>query len=480
MPQGQLPIFPPGFTEITSVLAFQKENEKITYINGLMPVFVHDEADDASFRMITSQFCVNGFVKQSEIARAFGVTPISVKRSVKRYRDDGPAGFYKARNTRGAAVLTPDVLEEAQRLFDDGGDVAEVAAALNIKPNTLSKAVKAGRLHNSVKKKEFNTTVVSTKSDRSAEDHCAPMGVGTNNTLERVAASLGEINGVSPAFQTSVDIPYGGVLFALPALLSVGLLNCVRPYFDLPKGYYRLECIFLLLAFMALTRLKSMEALRYCAPGEWGKLLGLDRIPEVKTLRDKVRHLSQLEQAQQWGADLCQQWMKAAPEQAGTLYIDGHVRVYNGSQTKLPRHHVARQRLCLRATSDYWVNAMDGQPFFVINTAVDPGLIKVIENEIVPRLESDVPQQHSEKELAQDPLLHRFTLVFDREGYSPAFFSRQKKKRIACLSYHKFPTGNWPEDEFNVHEVLASVQTRSYLPQVYLFKKVAKTPRPVF
>jgi len=44
--------------------------------------------------------------------------------------------------------------------------------------------------------------------------------------------------------------------------------------------------------------------------------------------------------------------MEAAPEQAGTLYIDGHVRVYNGHQTKLPRHYVARQKLCLRASGD--------------------------------------------------------------------------------------------------------------------------------
>lgn len=42
---------------------------------------------------------------------------------------------------------------------------------------------------------------------------------------------------------------------------------------------------------MALARLKSIEALRYCAPGEWGKLLGLDRIPEVRTLRAKSKHL---------------------------------------------------------------------------------------------------------------------------------------------------------------------------------------------
>jgi hypothetical protein len=141
--------------------------------------------------------------------------------------------------------------------------------------------------------------------------------------------------------------------------------------------------------------------------------------------------------------------MEAAPEQAGTLYIDGHVRVYNGHQTKLPRHYVARQKLCLRATSDYWVNAMDGQPFFVVHQAVDPGMIKVIEQEVLPCLEHDVPNQPGKEELASDPLCHRFTLVFDREGYSPAFLARMKAQRIACITYHKYPGDDWSEEEFH-------------------------------
>ena len=75
--------------------------------------------------------------------------------------------------------------------------------------------------------------------------------------------------------------------------------------------------------------------------------------------------------------------MQADPANAGILYIDGHTRVYHGSQTKLPRHHVARQRLCMSATADYWVNGFDGLPFFKVNCAVDPGMIKVLEQEIV-------------------------------------------------------------------------------------------------
>ncbi len=274
------------------------------------------------------------------------------------------------------------------------------------------------------------------------------MGMGASNVLDRVAASMGDLIAVGPVFQAVSDVPNGGVLFALPALLAVGLLHQAHRYFQLPKGYYGLESVFLMLAFLALARLPSLEQLRYRAPGEWGKLLGLDRIPEVRTLRKKLALLCDQQQANAWSAELCAQWMGEDPDQATVLYVDGHVRVYHGHQTELPRHYVARQKLCLRATTDYWVNAMDGQPFFLINQAVDPGLLQVLEHEIVPRLEKEIPNQPTPEQLEADGKLHRFTLVFDREGYSPVFLRRLKEKRIACLTYHKYPREDWPQEEF--------------------------------
>ena len=132
------------------------------------------------------------------------------------------------------------------------------------------------------------------------------------------------------------------------------------------------------------------------------------------------------------GAELCKQWIQTDTEASAVFYIDGHVRVYYGSQTKLPKHYVAREKLCLRATADYWVNAMDGQPFFYVNKAVDPGLLQVLENEIISKLEQEIPQQ-------DDANKHRFTIVFDREGYSPDFMKRMKDKNIACITYNKHP-----------------------------------------
>ena len=279
------------------------------------------------------------------------------------------------------------------------------------------------------------------------------MGMATLNTEARLLASLGGAGPVSPQFEPAADVPGAGVLLAVPALLASGLLHRHEPHLAMPTGYYSLTSVLLVLALMALARLKSLEWLRYAPPGEWGKVLGLDRIPEVRTLREKIAGISKGTGAIEWSAQLCRQWMANDPHSAGVLYVDGHVRVYHGEQTHLPRHYVARERLCLRATADYWVNAMDGKPFFVVSTAVDPGLLKVLEEEIVARLEREVPGQPTPEQLAADPLLHRFTLVFDREGYSPQFLERMRQRRIACLTYHKFPGEDWPVEEFHASDV---------------------------
>ena len=153
MPQMQLPLFPDGVEHITSELAFEKRDGQVTYFNGSMPVFIHAENDVPTFRMITAQFCINGNAKQADISRAFGITLLRVKRAVKLYRERGAAGVYEKPKPRGPAVLTAEVLKEAQEQLDEGLEIAEVAERIAVKPNTLAKAIRAGRLHKPIKKK---------------------------------------------------------------------------------------------------------------------------------------------------------------------------------------------------------------------------------------------------------------------------------------------------------------------------------------
>jgi hypothetical protein len=281
------------------------------------------------------------------------------------------------------------------------------------------------------------------------------MGNAATRCLERVAAAMGELESAPIEFQATCDVAQGGALLALPALLAAGLLRYTPEFYELPNGFYGIESIFLLLGLMALARIRSLEQLRYQAPGEWGKLLGLDRIPEVRTLRAKLKLLCHdMGRAMRWNAVLAQEWI--ARQNAADLYFycDGHVRVYHGDQTALPRHYVARERLCLRATTDYWINAMDGQPFLYVNKEVDPGLIATLKGDVIPELEANVlktPEQ--ERRLAEDPRAHWFTMVFDREGYSPELFEQMRKKRIAILTYHKFPQDEWRSEEFTTYSM---------------------------
>jgi hypothetical protein len=274
------------------------------------------------------------------------------------------------------------------------------------------------------------------------------MGMGCTRVVERVCAAVGLLQEASPEFAKTASVARGGVLWALPGLLANGLLRRAGECFRLPPGFYSLTQIFVLLAAMALARVRTIEQLRYQPAGEWGKLLGLDRIPEVRTLREKVKVLAKPEAVSEWGQRLAQEWMAEDPEAAGFLYVDGHVRPYHGRQTQLPRRYVARQRLCLRGMTDYWVNDQQGRPFFVISTALTPGLLATLKQDVVPRLLAEVPGQPSEEELARHPYRCRFTLIYDREGYSPEFFRSMWEARIACQTYHKYPSEDWPVEEF--------------------------------
>lgn len=282
------------------------------------------------------------------------------------------------------------------------------------------------------------------------------MGVGCSRSEERVLASVGQLDKAETRFESNHDVSMGGVLFALPALLANGLLRHLKKYYHLPRGFYSIHHLFLTLALMALLRLKSPENLRNVAPGEFGKLIGLDRIPEVKTLRSKLEILSYQKQASIWSSDLSKDWMDNNPEAAGVLYIDGHIKTYYGKQTKLPHRYVSRQRLCLRGMSNYWINDYLGSPFFVISEAVNKGLLSILKSDIVPRLLKEVPNQPTAEQLKANPNLYRFILVFDREGYSPSFFKLMWEKRIACCTYRKFVKEQWSNSEFKLFDIKLS------------------------
>ena len=141
-----LPIFPAEATPINAMDSFCKRVGNVYYFYGCDPVFSHPESDLKSFRLFASQLVVNGNCTQAELVRAFGISSISMKRHVKKLRLGGGKAFFAPRRKRQPRVLTPEVLRRAQEMLTQGQPRSAVAKVLDIKPDTLNKAMRAGRL----------------------------------------------------------------------------------------------------------------------------------------------------------------------------------------------------------------------------------------------------------------------------------------------------------------------------------------------
>jgi len=351
--------------------------------------------------------------------------------------------------------MTPEKVASCEQYLAYGKDISAVAEKVEINQSTLRKAIKRGAVQKSSSPFNPETDQVSTKTQRSRTDAEASFGMGVACTRadDRIASAIGLSESATTRFEHSHDVLMGGLLAGLPALCSNGLLRGIGAYFRLPNGFYSCLHILLTLGFMALGRIRRPEGLRHIPPGEFGKIIGLDRVPEVRTLREKISRMAHSGNPEGWMKELSKSWMQADPDEAGYLYVDGHVRVYSGDKALLPRRFVSRDRLCLRGTTDYWVNDALGRPFFVVSKAVTDGLADALLTDIVPVLLTSVPRQPSEEELMADPLLHRFVVVFDREGATYSLLCALWEKRIGAITYRKNVKDLWLEDTFRETEV---------------------------
>lgn len=278
------------------------------------------------------------------------------------------------------------------------------------------------------------------------------LGIGATRVEDRLQASRGELKEAVVRFENADSVPYAAVLLMLPFLEQSGLFTYRDCYEEL-NGYYFLDQIFLLCAFMYLCRIKNPEQLKKISPGEYGKLMGLDRIPETTRLRKKLHQLYDQKQAENWSKLLTHEWIEA-DQTNDFFYIDGHTQVYYGYAANLGKKYVSRQKLCLPGVQDFWVNDSSGMPYFYVRGQVNEKLIETMQSSIIPRLLEEVPCKYSEEQLADDPYLARFTIVFDREGYSPDFFSNLwTEHRIAVITYRKNVNELWDEKDFKALQV---------------------------
>jgi transposase len=399
-----------------------------------------------------------GWANQVEIARAFACSVRTVRRHQRRFEAGGlaalghPDGYPPG---RGRLVATRERL--VQRLKADGVDQREIARRIGVSEKAIRKLLRrlGWKATPPVQRQLPLETVPTADPNLSAVCATEENSVPSQDTdpnhrcADRLLARLGLLEDAPLLFGSATAVPRAGVLLALPLVVSSGVLACAQKiYGSLGPAFYGLRNSLLTLLLMALWRIKRPEGLKEYSPQDLGRALGLDRAPEVKTLRRKLTQLAAAGRAAQLGQALAQHRVALRGTALGFLYTDGHVRVYHG-QHALPKTHVARMRLSLPATSDYWVNDSAGDPLFVITAEANAGLVKMLPG-ILDQVRALVGKR-------------RVTVVFDRGGYSPKLFQQMLAAGFDLLTYRKGRYPHIPCKRFHTCRTRREGRTLTYV-----------------
>jgi transposase len=434
-------------------------DQRVIVVAGL-PVH-HYRAEDSVAEAYAMVFLVeSGFAQQTDVAQAFARSVRSVRRYQRRYAQGGMAGLGREKGwRRGRRRISGKRLRSIEALKSQGMSNRAIAHRLGVSEKAIRKLVGVSQpadsgqlafvgITSAAAGKPPEAGVSAAKSTGDDADRATPSaqdGAGdrdlisapaddgepvpmsldrdaSDRSFDRQLASLGLLDDAAPLFREGSSVPGVGVLLALPCLIESGLFRISRKlYGEIGPAFYGLRTTLLTLLLMALLRIKRPEHLKERDPAAFGRLLGLDRAPEVKTLRRRLTRLAARHCAEQLGAELARVRVEQRGHLMGFLYVDGHVRAYHGERSIASRAYVARRHLAMPASTDYWINDRCGDPLLVITGEVNAALTRAL-----PRLLREVRDLVGERGV---------TIVFDRGGWSPKLFARIIKDGFDLITY---------------------------------------------
>src|SRR5215469_5451436 len=455
-----LPSPPPSNTVVINArCSLRMETDQRVIVVAGLPVH-HYRAEDTAAEAYAMVFLVeSGFALQTDVARAFGCSVRTVRRNQWRYAQGGMAALgHEAGWRRGRRRISAKRLRRIEQMKSQGMSNRAIAHKLGVTEKAIRKQVGPSRGAASGQlalpdirppKKSAATAPPASSAGGDDDDDDDPGGKrspsaappaaaanddepvpksldrdASNRTFDRQLAYLGLLTDAAPLFRDGSSIPGVGVLLALPCLVESGLFRISRKlYGEIGPAFYGLRTTLLTLLFMALLRIKRPEHLKEKDPAAFGRLIGLDRAPEVKTLRRRLTCLAARHCAEQLGAELARVRVDQRGHLMGFLYVDGHVRAYHGQRSISSNAYVARRHLAMPASTDYWINDSSGDPLLVITGEIDAALTKAM-----PGLLREVREVVGERKV---------TIVFDRGGWSPKLFATMIKDGFDVLTYRK-------------------------------------------
>jgi len=441
--QPVLPLLPAAARSVgPSAGLLEGPDGGVVFVFGLA-TFTYADGDELGRRLAAVQLSNTKVASTVEVAAAFGVTTVTLWRWGQAFGQGGVAGLGRGRTgPKGPIKLTGALAARIAGFDRQGLSLRQIAARTGVSTATVrvalgrvTPAVAAGPdqapdADNGPAMDDRNVDPGADDGDGEGED-LVVLAVPAPRTEERAAARAGELVEAPVVITQGAQLPLAGLLLCLPALAMTGLLETAGQVFGpMRRGFYGLRATLLMGVFLALVREPRAEGASRIRPADLGRLLGLDRAPEVKTLRRKLSELAGYRRGAQLQAALGRHHAETRPEAVGFLYLDGHVRVYTGTR-ELPKTHIARMRIAGPATEESWVCDTDGDPVLVLTAAPSASLAAELRR-LLPELRAVIGDKR------------RCTVTFDRGGYSPQVFVEILAAGFDLLTYFK---GAWTRSE---------------------------------
>ena len=398
-----------------------------------MALFEWAEDDRATRRLVLAQLVNAKLATRVEVAHVFGLHVNTVSRIAQHVATQGvTASVARKRGPRGPFKVTPAVVTELRQAV--AAALTERAAQRQLEQRLkirLSQPqvhrVMARLKQELVEQPTLALLPVAADEDGGAAVVVATVPESVGSEAQRESNQL-ERPSMAPTALTlapgqTVPSRYLGLTLFYPALQVVGLLELVAQVYQL-TGMVRfgVQQVFIELFCLALLHEPSVERVKHVLRNDLGAVMGTGQAACVKTLRRKLDELSQQRQAVHLGTLLARHWLEVGLVNATYLYVDGHVKVYNGTRL-VPEVWNSHRRMPLPGIVQYFVNDLRGRPLLVVTEDVRGNLAKSLPR-VITAVRKVVGDQH-------------FTVIFDRGGFDGQLFKWLVEQGLDFITYQR-------------------------------------------
>lgn len=437
--QPVLPFAPnPEAIPVGLAMSFVESDEGgQVFIQGNLCYF-WDAGDIASRRLAAINLVAMKAAKAIDIAQAFGVSAVTLWNWAKLFAQDGVAGLVaEKRGPKKPSKLSEEIITQIHQQHAQGLNNLRIAEQTGVSEFSVRRALKLENPAGTSIPAEAPVVVVASSEAVTATDASAAavqpelpiLPAPMNRTSERAQASMGLGEGSAvPVFAPAARVPHAGLFFALPALETTALLPCATQVFGaLPSGFYGLETILLEAVLRTLAGEPRVQGATRLDPADFGRILGLDRAPEVKTIRRKHHDLADTNKSSELmsviGAHHLKRVLGTEEDVAAILYVDGHIRAYQGKK-KIGKHHSTRLKFPVPATEETWVSDSQGSPVLMVMAEPAASLVSELRR-LLPSLRQMIGDDR------------RVLVGFDRGGWSPELFEHLRTQGFDTLTWRK-------------------------------------------